>query len=122
MNLSGKSVHYWLQELKIEKENLLVLVDELALPYGKIKIKNSGSDGGHNGLKSMQESLLTQQYPRLRFGISNEFEKGRQIDYVLGKWSSDEKLMLDENIKRSAEAVKCFCLEGLNNAMNKFNK
>ena len=122
MNLSGKSVHYWLQELKIEKENLLVLVDELALPYGKIKIKNSGSDGGHNGLKSMQETLLTQQYPRLRFGISNEFEKGRQIDYVLGKWSSEEKLTLDENIKRSAEAVKCFCLEGLNNAMNKFNK
>ena len=70
----------------------------------------------------MQESLLTQQYPRLRFGISNEFEKGRQIDYVLGKWSNDEKLVLDENIKRSAEAVKCFCLEGLNNAMNKFNK
>ncbi len=122
MNLSGKALQYWMNDLKIEKENVLVVLDELALPYGKMKIKSAGSAGGHNGLKNIQEVLQTQQYPRLRFGISNEFEKGRQIDYVLGEWSSEEKKTLESHIQRGAEAVKSFCLEGIEIAMTKFNK
>ena len=106
----------------LDLENVLVVLDELALPYGKMKIKSAGSAGGHNGLKNIQEVLQTQQYPRLRFGISNEFEKGRQIDYVLGEWSSEEKKTLESHIQRGAEAVKSFCLEGIEIAMTKFNK
>ena len=121
MNLSGKAVNYWLQSEKIDLENIMVLVDELALPFGKIRIGPKGSDGGHNGLKSIQETLNTPNYPRLRFGISNEFNKGSQVNYVLGKWSEEELKTLDDRIKVAADAVKAFAFIGLQRCMNEFN-
>ncbi|MBK9285230.1 MAG: aminoacyl-tRNA hydrolase [Sphingobacteriaceae bacterium] len=121
MNLSGKAVNYWLQEEKIKTENMLVLVDELALPFGKIRIGPKGSDGGHNGLKNIQETLNTTAYPRLRFGIANEFGKGGQVDYVLGKWGKEELKTLDERIKIAADAVKDFAFIGLQRSMNIYN-
>lgn len=121
MNLSGKAVNYWLQAEKIEIENMLVLVDELALPFGKIRIGPKGSDGGHNGLKSIQEVLGTSNYPRLRFGIGNQFNKGAQVNYVLGKWNEDELKTLNERVKICAEAIKAFAFIGLQRCMNEFN-
>jgi PTH1 family peptidyl-tRNA hydrolase len=102
--------------------NLLVLVDELAVPLNKIKMKPTGSDGGHNGLKSIQESLGTTQYPRLRFGIGNDFPKGMQVDYVLGKWNKGEEEMVAKKIERAAIAVEEFVLMGLDKAMESVNK
>ena len=122
MNLSGKAVNYWLNAEKISIENSLVLVDELALPFGKIRIGPKGSDGGHNGLKSIQETLNTANYPRLRFGISNEFNKGAQVNYVLGKWNEEELKTLNERIKICADAIKAFAFVGLERCMNEFNK
>lgn len=122
MNLSGKAVNYWLQTEKIAVENMLILVDELALPFGKIRIGPKGSDGGHNGLKSIQETLNSSNYPRLRFGISNEFSKGAQVNYVLGKWNDEELKTLKERIKISADACKAFAFIGLERCMNEFNK
>jgi PTH1 family peptidyl-tRNA hydrolase len=121
MNLSGKAVNYWLQQEKVELENLLVIVDELALPVGKIRINPKGSDGGHNGLKSIQETINTSNYNRLRFGIGNEFAKGKQADFVLGKWTSEEQKIVDEQIKVAAEAIKSFAFIGLARTMNTFN-
>jgi PTH1 family peptidyl-tRNA hydrolase len=121
MNLSGKAVNYWMQAEKIEIEKILVLVDELALPFGKIRIGPKGSDGGHNGLKSIQEILNTNAYPRLRFGIHNEFSKGAQVDYVLGTWNEEEKKTLNERIKIAADAVKAFTFMGLSRCMNEYN-
>lgn len=121
MNLSGKAINYWLQAEKIPIENLMVVVDELALPLGKVRIGPKGSDGGHNGLKNIQETLNTSNYPRLRFGIGNEFGKGYQIDYVLGKWSDEEQKILSERIKLAADAVKAFAFAGLQNSMNNYN-
>jgi peptidyl-tRNA hydrolase, PTH1 family len=121
MNLSGKAVNYWLQAEKIAVENMLVLVDELALPFGKIRIGPKGSDGGHNGLKSIQETLNSPVYPRLRFGISNEFSKGSQVNYVLGKWNEEELKTLAERIQVSADACKAFAFVGLERCMNSFN-
>jgi PTH1 family peptidyl-tRNA hydrolase len=121
MNLSGKAVNYWMQTEKIELNNLLILVDELALPFGKIRLGPKGSDGGHNGLKDIQETLGTQNYPRLRFGISNEFAKGKQINYVLGKWDEQEMKILNERVKVSAEAIKSFAFIGLERTMNIYN-
>ena len=121
MNLSGKAVNYWLQSEKIEIENMMVLVDELALPFGKIRIGPKGSDGGHNGLKSIQETLNTNNYPRLRFGIANEFNKGGQVNYVLGKWNEEELKTLLERIKIAADSVKAFSFIGLSRCMNEFN-
>lgn len=122
MNLSGKAVKYWMNELKIPTQQLLVVVDELALPYGTIRIKTKGSDGGHNGLKDIQAMLQTQEYPRLRFGIGNEFSKGRQVDYVLGRWSAEEMKSLEDRIILATQAVDSFIFEGAANAMGKFNK
>ncbi len=122
MNLSGNAVRYWMQKEKIPLENVLVIIDELALPFGSIRMKGSGSDGGHNGLKSVQEVLATQNYARLRFGIAAEFSKGKQVDYVLGEWNKEELKTLDERIAKCVGAVETFCLAGLNNAMNEFNK
>ena len=122
MNLSGNAVRYWLQKEKIEMINFLVVVDELALPFGTIRMKPSGSDGGHNGLKHIQEILMTQNYARLRIGIDNRFSKGKQVDYVLGKWDDDEKKQLPEIIKKSAQACETFCLAGIEIAMTTFNK
>jgi len=121
MNLSGKAVNYWLQQEKVELENLLVIVDELALPVGKIRINPKGSDGGHNGLKSIQETINTSNYNRLRFGIGNEFSKGKQADFVLGKWTSEEQKIVEAQIKVAAEAVKSFAFVGLARTMNTFN-
>ena len=121
MNLSGKAVNYWLQAEKIDVENMIVLVDELALPFGKIRIGPKGSDGGHNGLKNIQEVLGHSNYPRLRFGISNQFNKGAQVNYVLGKWSEEELKTLDERIKIAADAVKAFAFIGLQRCMNEYN-
>lgn len=121
MNLSGKAVNYWLQAEKIALDNCLVIVDELALPFGKIRLGPKGSDGGHNGLKNIQETLNTTSYPRLRFGISNEFGKGQQINYVLGKWGDEEKKTLNDRIKIAADAVKAFAFIGLARCMNEFN-
>lgn len=121
MNLSGKAVNYWLQAEKIDIQNLLVLVDELALPFGKIRIGPKGSDGGHNGLKSIQETLNTNNYPRLRFGIHNEFHKGGQVDYVLGTWNEEELKTLNERVKLAADAIKAFTFIGLERCMNQFN-
>lgn len=121
MNLSGNAVHYWLEKEKIPMENLLVITDDLNLSFGTIRLKGKGSDGGHNGLKSIQSLLQTTNYPRFRFGISDEFKKGQQVDYVLGVWTEEEKELLKERLEVSAEIVKSFALAGLNNTMNTFN-
>jgi PTH1 family peptidyl-tRNA hydrolase len=121
MNLSGNALRYWLSEEKIETVNSLTLVDDLALPFGEIRIKSSGSDAGHNGLTSVQQVLGTQKYPRLRFGIGNNYAKGKQVNYVLGAWNDDEAKQLNERIPVCIEAIKEFVLAGLDNAMNKFN-
>lgn len=121
MNLSGKAVNYWLKDQKIKDENLMVVTDDLALPYGKIRIKGKGSDGGHNGLKDINLVLGHNHYPRLRFGIDARFSKGRQVDYVLGKWNAEEEKELEELVNKSADAVEAFCSIGLERAMNFFN-
>jgi len=121
MNLSGKAINYWLQKEKIKIENLLVITDDLALPFGKIRLKGKGSDGGHNGLKSIQQILGHQNYARLRFGISSEFNKGQQVNYVLGEWTNEEKRQLTERITICAELILSFCTIGLDRTMSNFN-
>jgi PTH1 family peptidyl-tRNA hydrolase len=121
MNLSGKAINYWLQKEKIKIENLLVITDDLALPFGKIRLKGKGSDGGHNGLKSIQQILGHPNYARLRFGISSEFNKGQQINYVLGTWSNDENKQLTERIAICTELIPSFCTIGLDRTMSNFN-
>lgn len=121
MNLSGKAVRYWLEKENIPIENLLVITDDLNLPFGSIRVRVKGSDGGHNGLKDIQRQLQTTNYNRYRFGISNEYEKGRQIDYVLGKWSEEELKNLPERLEKSVELVKSFGLSGIQLTMNLFN-
>ena len=122
MNLSGKAVNYWMTQENIERENLLVIADDIALPFGKIRIKKSGSDGGHNGLTSIIETLGTNDFPRLRFGIGNDFHKGGQVDYVLGKWGEEEKKSLAEKISVAVEAIKSFVTAGTERTMTHFNK
>ena len=122
MNLSGNAVRYWMQKEKISIENIMIIVDDLALPFGSIRMKGTGSDGGHNGLKSVQKLLLTQNYSRLRFGIAGDFAKGKQADYVLDNWSKEELKTLDERILKSVNAIETFCLAGLSTAMTEFNK
>lgn len=121
MNLSGKAVQYWMEKEKIAKENILVITDDLNLPFGTIRIKPKGSDGGHNGLKSIQQILNTADYPRFRFGISDDFKKGRQVDYVLGEWDDDEKNKLPERLEMSVKAIQSFALSGLGNTMSDYN-
>lgn len=121
MNLSGKAVKYWLEKEKIPLENLLVITDDLNLPFGTLRLKTKGSNGGHNGLKDIQDKLNTTQYNRLRFGISDEFSKGRQVDYVLGEWTDEESSKLDERLERASELVVSFGMSGVNNTMNQFN-
>lgn len=121
MNLSGNAVRYWMQQKKIQTENLLVCVDDLALPFGKIRLKPSGSEAGHNGLKHITSVLGTQNYARLRFGIGNEFPRGGQIDWVLGKFPPEELALMDERLDIACEAVKAFCLMGMEFAMTNFN-
>lgn len=121
MNLSGKAVNYWLGKEKVPLENLLVVTDDLNLNFGTLRLKPKGSDGGHNGLKDIQALLSTTKYSRFRFGISNEFSKGKQIDYVLGQWGAEEESEMSERLKKSAELIKSFGTAGLDNTMNTFN-
>lgn len=121
MNLSGKAVQYWLQAEKISLENLLVIADDIALPFGTIRIKAKGSDGGHNGLKHIQETLGTGDYARLRFGVGSEFAKGRQAEYVLSKWNEDEKKLFPERIQKCCEAIKAFTTIGIGLTMTNYN-
>ena len=121
MNLSGSAVRYWLTKLKIDIKNLLVVTDDLNLEVGNLRMKKNGSDGGHNGLKNIQQSLSTNQYPRLRIGVGNNFPKGKQIDYVLGEWTKEEDLVLNQKMKIINEMVLSFCFAGIENTMNAFN-
>ena len=121
MNLSGKAIQYWLTKENIPLENLLVVTDDLNLPFGSIRVKTKGSDGGHNGLKDIQEKLNTTVYNRFRFGISDAFNKGQQVDYVLGEWTDEENENLKERLDKSAALIKSFALAGINITMNTFN-
>lgn len=121
MNLSGKAVNYWMQAEKISIENVLIITDDIALPFGTLRVKGKGSDGGHNGLKSIQESLASANYPRLRFGVGNEFSKGKQSDYVLGEWNDIEKKQLAERIDKCCEIIQSFTTAGLQLTMTQFN-
>ena len=121
MNLSGKAVQYWMQKENIARENVLVITDDLNLAFGTIRIKSKGTDGGHNGLKNIQLILNTPEYPRFRFGISDEFKKGQQVDYVLGEWNDIEKEKLQERFEVAKQIVESFALAGLNETMNSFN-
>jgi PTH1 family peptidyl-tRNA hydrolase len=121
MNLSGKAVKYWMEKENIPKENILVITDDLNLSFGTIRIKGKGTDGGHNGLKNIQLLLNSSEYSRYRFGISDEFKKGQQIDYVLGNWDDIEKAKLPERLDIASEIIQSFALNGLNETMNTFN-
>jgi len=122
MNLSGKAIAYWLQELKIPKENLLVIVDDLALPFGSLRMRTKGSAAGHNGLKNIELLLNGQDYPRLRFGIGSDFGKGQQIDHVLSNFNQEEFKELPTLMDKAAEMVYSFCITGAERTMNFFNK
>mgnify|MGYP005961872481 FL=1 len=122
MNLSGNAVRYWMQQEKVPLENVLIVVDDLALPFGALRLKPKGSDAGHNGLKHITATLGTENYARLRFGIGNNFPKGAQIDYVLGHFSEEEKQQMGERIDTACEIIKSFCLAGIAITMNQFNK
>ena len=121
MNLSGNAVRYWLQAEKIPVENMLVLVDDLNLPFGTIRIRKQGSNGGHNGLGNIQSVLGTENYARIRFGIGNEFTRGTQINFVLGNWTDEEKATIDERLKIVTEIIPSFCLQGIDRTMNLYN-
>lgn len=121
MNLSGKSVKYWMDKEKIALDHSMVIVDDLALPLEKLRIRPGGSDAGHNGLKSIAETLQTSEYPKLRFGIGNNYPKGMQADFVLGKWRKDEEPLVKLKIEKSVEAIECFASQGITAAMNQVN-
>lgn len=122
MNLSGKAVRYWLQEEKVKIENLLVVTDDLALPFGTLRLRGKGSDGGHNGLKDIQAILNTTEYSRLRFGIGDTFSRGKQVNYVLGEWETEELAEMKEHLDYSCQIIKSFVGAGLGRTMNDFNK
>lgn len=121
MNLSGKAVKYWMDKEKIPLEQVLVVVDELALPLDKLRLKPSGSDGGHNGLRSLEESLGSRDYPRLRFGIGNDYPKGKQADFVLSKWKPEEEPLVKLKIEKAVETIEIFAVQGIAAAMNQVN-
>lgn len=122
MNLSGKAVRYWLQQHKIKQNNLLIILDDLNLDFGKQRLRGKGSDGGHNGLKDINRILGNNNYARLRIGIGNDYHKGQQVNFVLGKWSDKEREELPKIIKTAAETAKAFGTIGLKFTMNQFNK
>jgi len=122
MNLSGNAVRYYMQKEKIALENVLVVVDDLALPFGTLRLKSKGSDAGHNGLKHIAATLGTENYARLRFGIGNDFPRGGQIDFVLGNFTEEDMKTMDERLETAGEIVKSFCLAGISLTMNQFNK
>lgn len=121
MNLSGKAVKYWLDKEKLALDQLLVVVDDLALPLSKLRLKPSGSDAGHNGLKSLQEVLGTTEYAKLRFGIGNDYPKGLQADFVLGKWKKEEEPLVKLKLEKCVEVIEMFAAQGINTAMNQVN-
>jgi PTH1 family peptidyl-tRNA hydrolase len=121
MNLSGKAVKYWMDKEKITLDHILVVLDDLALPITKLRLRPAGSDAGHNGLRSIQESLGTNAYPKLRFGIGNGFSKGQQVNFVLGKWSATELPLIDFKIGKSVEVVESFVSIGIERTMNLYN-
>ena len=121
MNLSGKAVKYWITKEKIPLENILIICDDLNIPFGTIRLKSKGSAGGHNGLTDINEILQTQNYSRFRFGVGDEFKKGKQVDYVLGNWSDDDTNKLPERLQKSYELVKSFGTAGIANTMSEFN-
>lgn len=121
MNLSGKAFKYWMDREKIELSNTLTIVDDLALPLSKLRLRGSGSDAGHNGLKDIQLTLGTDQYPKLRFGIGNEYPKGKQVDFVLGKWLPAEQPVVQQKIDKSVEIIESFATIGLEKTMNMAN-
>ena len=122
MNLSGNAVRYWLNQEKIEPENMLIICDDIALPVGKLRMKPSGSDGGHNGLKHIASVLCSQQFARLRFGVGNDFPRGGQCDFVLGQFDPEDADVLNEKVGQAVEAIKAFCLSDIQFAMNHYNK
>ena len=121
MNLSGKAVNYYLQQEKIKQENILVITDDIALPFGTLRLKGKGSDGGHNGLKNITETLGNSDFARLRFGVGSEFVKGKQINHVLGEFAPEEKALLPERLEKAAQAIKSFGAIGLGRTMSEFN-
>ncbi|MDR1644669.1 MAG: aminoacyl-tRNA hydrolase [Tannerellaceae bacterium] len=121
MNLSGLAVRYWLQKEKIPDENLLVVVDDIALPFGTLRLKPKGSHGGHNGLRSIEETLGTQAYARLRFGVGSDFAAGRQIDHVLGPFDPEELALMPGKLETATEMIRSFCLAGVQITMNQYN-
>jgi len=121
MNRSGKAINYWMSKKKINRDKLLVVLDDLHMELGKLRMRGKGSDGGHNGLKDIQQVLGGSNYPRLKFGIGNNFHSGQQVDFVLGKWKSDEIERVNQQIKKSADAIKSFASIGLKFTMEKFN-
>ncbi|MBN1414390.1 MAG: aminoacyl-tRNA hydrolase [Bacteroidales bacterium] len=121
VNLSGRSVNYWLQKASIPLENLLVIIDDIALPFGTLRLRPCGGDGGHNGLINISQTLGHQQYARLRFGIGNDYPEGFQVDYVLGTWSEEEEKKLPERIAVCHDIIRSFGLAGLEKTMNEFN-
>ncbi|MEO6314766.1 MAG: aminoacyl-tRNA hydrolase [Chitinophagaceae bacterium] len=122
MNLSGKAVKYWMDKEKIAIENILVIVDEVALPLDKLRLRTAGSSGGHNGLKSIEEYLLTADYPRLRFGVGNDYPKGTQVEYVLGKWNKEDIAVVQKKTAVCVDLIETCVLQGIGAAMNQFNK
>jgi PTH1 family peptidyl-tRNA hydrolase len=122
MNLSGHAVRYWMQMKKVPLENVLIIVDDVALPFGSLRLRPEGSNAGHNGLKHIQETLGTTNYARLRFGIGNDYPKGHQIGYVLGGWSPEQLETLPERIDLAGKIIQSFCLSGIQRTMNDFNK
>ena len=122
VNLSGRSVHYWMQKEKIPLENVLVLVDDLALPVGKIRLRPKGGDAGHNGLKSIQQILGSNEYSRLRFGIGDDFPRGHQVQHVLGKWTREEEEIINSRMEKCFDIIKSFVTIGMELTMTKYNK
>ena len=121
MNLSGKAVKYWVDHEKIPLENILVVTDDINLPFGTLRLKAKGSDGGHNGLKDIQSTLQTTKYHRFRFGVGAGFSKGKQVDYVLGKWTETEEQAIKKRLERSTQLIRSFVFAGPKNTMNQFN-
>ena len=122
MNLSGKAVRYWLEQLKLPLERLLIIADDIALPTGTLRLRPKGSDGGHNGLKSINEMLGTNQYARLRIGVGDDFLKGQQVDFVLGKWTEPEKKIIDSKIKTCVDIIRAFGTMDIQLVMSRYNK
>ena len=122
MNLSGKAVKYWMMKEKVNLDNLLIVTDDIALPFGAVRLRPKGSDGGHNGLKDINQVLSYNNYPRLRIGVGSDFERGRQVDYVLGNWSEDQRKDLNSLIYDSTQVIKSFCSIGIEFTMNNLNR